>query len=125
MGGPLALDGCHLMWGHNNQPKVVVDSEGGVGEETRLGRNVWGSLSHCLGCRMERQKIEIKKYSVALDGRRLRIYYTTTNQKQVAATEGTMQGRRDEREVRGKHDTIVFGRHYVEWRLKTKIKSLS
>jgi len=66
-----------------------------------------------------------KKYIVALDGRRLTIYYTTTNQKQAAATEGTMKGRRDEREARGKHDTIVFGRHYVEWRLKTKIKSLS
>jgi hypothetical protein len=50
MGGHLALDGRHLMWGHNNQPKVVADSEGGVGEETRPGRNVWGTLSHCLGC---------------------------------------------------------------------------
>jgi len=61
---------------------------------------------------MERQKIEIKKYIVALDGRRLMIYYTTTTQKQAAATEGTMKGRHDEREARGKHDTIVFGRHY-------------
>jgi hypothetical protein len=34
MGGPLALDGCHLMWGHNNQPKVVVGGEGGVRKET-------------------------------------------------------------------------------------------
>ena len=34
MGGPLALDGRRLMGGHNNQPKVVVDGEGGVGEET-------------------------------------------------------------------------------------------
>ena len=108
----MALDGRRLMGGHNNQPKVVVDGEGGVGEEKRPGRNVWGTLSHCLGCRMERQKIEIKKYIVALDGRRLTIYYTTTNQKQAAATEGTMKGRHDEREARGKHDTIVFGRHY-------------
>ncbi len=51
----------------------------------------------------ERQKI---------DGRQLNISHTTTNQKQAAATEGTMKGRRDEREVRGKHDTIVLGRHY-------------
>jgi hypothetical protein len=37
-----------------------------------------------------------------------------------------MKGRRDEREARGKHDTIVFGRHItVEWRLKTKMKLLS
>ncbi len=61
MDGPLALDGRHLMWGHNNQPKVVVDSEGGVGEEMRPGRNVWGTLSHCLGRRMERQKNKNEK----------------------------------------------------------------
>jgi hypothetical protein len=60
MGGPLALDGRHLMWGHNNQPKVAVNSEGGIREETRPGRNVWGTLSHCLGLQMERQKIIIK-----------------------------------------------------------------
>ena len=58
LGGPLALDGRRLLWGHNNQPKVVVNSEGGVGEETQPGRNVWGTLSHCLGRRMERQKIK-------------------------------------------------------------------
>ena len=34
MGGPLALDGRRLMGGHNNPPKVVVDGERGVGEET-------------------------------------------------------------------------------------------
>ena len=41
MGGPLALDGCRLMGGHNNQPEVGVDSERGVGEELGLGQNVW------------------------------------------------------------------------------------
>ena len=71
MFGPLALDGRSLMWGHNNQPKVVVDSEGGVGEETRPGRNVWGTLSHCLGRRMERQKI--KKIKIHCGLRRLPI----------------------------------------------------
>ena len=79
MGKPLALDGRRLMGGHNNQPKVVVNGEGGVGEETRPGRNVWGTLSHCLGCRMEQQKKNI----VALNGRQLEIYYATTNQKQA------------------------------------------
>jgi hypothetical protein len=33
IGGPLALDGHSLMGGHNNQPKVVVNSEEGVREE--------------------------------------------------------------------------------------------
>jgi hypothetical protein len=60
MGGPLALDGRRLMGGHNNQPKVVVDGEEGVGVETRPGQNVWGTLSHCLGRRMEpHKKIQI------------------------------------------------------------------
>jgi hypothetical protein len=30
MGGPLALDGHRLMGGRNNQPKVVINGEGGV-----------------------------------------------------------------------------------------------
>jgi hypothetical protein len=51
-------------------------------------------------------------WALGVDGRRLKILHTTTNQKQAAATEGTMKGRRDEQEARGKHDTIVFGRHY-------------
>ena len=33
----MALDGRRLMGGHNNQPKVGVDSGRGVGEETDRG----------------------------------------------------------------------------------------
>jgi hypothetical protein len=73
----------------------------------------------------ERRKKLRDGLGLAIDGRRSNILHTTTNQKQAAATEGTMKGRRDKQEARGKHDTIVLGRHYVEWRLKTKIKSLS
>ncbi len=51
-------------------------------------------------------------WALAIDGRRLNILHTTTNQKQVATTVGTMKGRRDEQEAWGKHDTIVLGRHY-------------
>jgi hypothetical protein len=51
-------------------------------------------------------------WALGVDGRRLKILHTTTNQKQTTVTEETMKGRRDEREARGKHDTIVFGRHY-------------
>ncbi len=114
MGGPLALDGRRLMGGHNNQPKVVVNSEGGVREETQPGRNVWGALSHCLGRRMEASDKKNREmgWALAIDSRRLKILHTTTNQKQAAVTEGTMKGRRDKREALGKHDTIVFGRHY-------------
>ncbi len=48
-------------------------------------------------------------WALGIDGRRLNILHTTTNQKQAATTEGTMKGRG---EVRGKHDTIVLGRYY-------------
>ena len=51
-------------------------------------------------------------WALAIDGHRWKILHTTTNQNQVAVTEGTMKGRRDEPEARGKHDTINFGRHY-------------
>ncbi len=51
-------------------------------------------------------------WALAIDGRRLKNLHATTNQKQAAAMEGTMKRRCDEQEARGKHDTIVFGRHY-------------
>ncbi len=51
-------------------------------------------------------------WALAIDGHPLNILHTTTNQKQAAALEGIMKGRRNEREARGKHDTIVLGRHY-------------
>ena len=38
---------------------------------------------------------------MALDGRQSAKNHTTTNQKQAAATEGTMEGRHDEREAQG------------------------
>ncbi len=49
MGGPLALDGRRLMGGHNNQPKVGINSGRGIEEERRLGRNVWGGVVSLLG----------------------------------------------------------------------------
>ncbi len=60
----------------------------------------------------EQQKNREMGWALAVDGHRLKNLHTTTNQKQAAATEGTMKGRRDKREARGKHNTIVFGRHY-------------
>jgi len=67
---------------------------------------------------MERQKIKMKKYIVALDGRQTMTSHTTTNPKQAAATEGTMKGRRDEQEAQGKHYAIVLGALLVDRRLK-------
>ena len=44
------------------------------------------------------EKIKNEKYVVAFGGLQAMIFNTTTNQKQASATEGTMEGRRDERE---------------------------
>ncbi len=33
MGGPFTLDGCRLMEGHNNQPKVGINDGMGIEEE--------------------------------------------------------------------------------------------
>ncbi len=49
MGGPLALDGCRLMGGHNNQPKVDNDGGRGIEEERGPGRNMWGGVISLLG----------------------------------------------------------------------------
>jgi hypothetical protein len=37
----MALDGCHLIEGQNNQLKVSGGGRGGIEEEARLGQNVW------------------------------------------------------------------------------------
>ncbi len=51
-------------------------------------------------------------WALAIDGCQLNILHTTTNQKQVAATERIMKGRHNKWEARGKYDTIILGRHY-------------
>ncbi len=47
--------------------------------------------------------------ALAIDGRQSNILHTTTNQKQAAAMEGSMEGRCDKWEAWGKHNTIVSG----------------
>jgi hypothetical protein len=70
-------------------------SPGWGGERGRVHRPiVWGG-------EWNDEKINNKKYVVALDGRQSAKKHTTINQKQSAATEGTTEGRRDEREARG------------------------
>ncbi len=49
MGGPFELDGRRLIRGHNNQPKVSIDSGKGIEEERQLGQNVWGGVISSLG----------------------------------------------------------------------------
>ena len=68
---------------------------------------VWGGKS-------SNEKIYIIKYTAALNGCRSMILNATTNQKLAAATEGSMEGRCDEREARGKRNSIVLGALDVE-----------
>jgi hypothetical protein len=47
-------------------------------------------------------------YTTALDGRQLANQHTTTNQKQAAATEGSMEGICDKWDTWGTCDSIVL-----------------
>ena len=49
------------------------------------------------------------EYMVAFIGRHLANQNTTTNQKQAAATEGSMEGIFDKRDAGGKRDAIILG----------------
>ncbi len=52
-------------------------------------------------------KIMKIKYTVGLIGRQLVDQNTTTNQKQAAATDGSMEGICDKQDAWGKHDAII------------------
>jgi hypothetical protein len=49
------------------------------------------------------------KYTVALIGHQLADQYATTNQKQVATTEGSMEGICNEQDAWGKRNAIILG----------------
>jgi hypothetical protein len=61
------------------------------------------------GVELSDKKEKYIKYTTALNGCRWMILNATTNRKLVAPTEGSMEGRFDEREVRGKCISIVLG----------------
>jgi hypothetical protein len=62
---------------------------------------VWGG-------ELSDKKIYIIKYTAALNGRQSANQHTTTNQKQAAAAEGSMEGICDERDAWGTCDSIVL-----------------
>ncbi len=68
-----------------------------------------GGILPSFGAANKVTKNKKNKYVVALDGHQSAKNHTTTNQKQAAATEGTMKGRRDEREARGSAISLFFG----------------
>ncbi len=57
------------------------------------------TLSHCLGRQMEQRKNNQNKINEN----------TITNQKQVAVTEGSMEGICDKQDAWGKRDAIILG----------------
>jgi hypothetical protein len=76
MGGPFALDGCCLMGGHNNQPKVGIDGGRGIEEE---GWNVWGGVVSLLGVANQRRKKMTMKIRRGLRRPPTNENHTTTN----------------------------------------------
>ena len=53
----MALGGRYLMMTHNNQPKVSIRGTGDVRDEAHRGQSMWGTSFHCLGRKIEQQKI--------------------------------------------------------------------
>jgi hypothetical protein len=92
MGGPFALDGCRLMEGHNNQPKVGIDNGRGIEEERPPGRNVWGGVVSLLGVANQRRKKMTTKIRCGLRWPPKNENHTTTNQKHAGATKEVKEG---------------------------------
>ncbi len=92
MGGSLALDGCRLMEGHNNQPKVGIDGGRGIEEERRPRRNVWGGVVSSLGAANRRSKKRTTKIRCGLRWPPANENHTTTNQKHAGATKEVKEG---------------------------------
>ncbi len=92
IGGPFALDGCCLMGGHNNQPKVGIDGGRGIEEERRLGRNVWGGVVSSLGAANQRRNKTTTKMHCGLRRPPMNENHTTTNQKHAGATKEVKEG---------------------------------
>ena len=109
MGGPLALDGRHLMGGHNNQPKVSINDGRGIEEERRPGRNVWGGVVSSLGAANRRRKKTTTKIRRGLRRPPTNENHTTTNQKHAGATKEVKEGSCDRRGERGGSANRSFG----------------
>ncbi len=82
--------------------------EGALERRRDWGRMCGGCCPIALGVEWSDKKRDMGG-ALAIDGHQSNILHTTTNQKQVATMEGSMEGRCDKWEVRGKHDTIVSG----------------
>ncbi len=70
MGGPLALDGRHLMGDTTTNQKLASTVGGALKRRGDRGGTCGGVLSLCLERRIDKEKKRQRKYVVALDGRR-------------------------------------------------------
>jgi hypothetical protein len=93
---------------HNNQPKTGGRDGGDYGGEARRVGGVGKRRPIVWGGEWNDTKIKNIKYIVALIGPQSANQYTTINQKQAAATEGTMEVRRDEWEAWGSAIPLFF-----------------
>ncbi len=109
MGGPLALDGRHLMGGHNNQPKVGIDGGRGIEEERGPGWNVWGSVVSLLEAANQRRKKTTKKIRRGLRQPPTNENHTPTNQKHAGATKEVKKGSCDRQGEHGGGVNRLFG----------------
>jgi len=89
-------------WENTTTNQKLAFSVGRIlGRACNRGGACWGGFRYRLGAANKVTKKTKNKIRRGLDGRRSAKKHTTTNQKQAAVTEGTMEGRRDEREAWG------------------------
>ncbi len=74
-----------------------------------VGEPVGGHCPVAWGIKQSNAKIIKIQYMVAFICRQLAFQNTTTNQKQVVVTEGSMEGIWDKQDAWGKHDAIILG----------------
>jgi hypothetical protein len=102
MGGPLALDGRHLMGGHNNQPTFGINGGRGIEEERQSGWNVWGGVVSLLGAVNRRRKKMTTKIRCGLRRPPMNENHTTTNLKHAGATKEVKEGSCNRQGERGR-----------------------
>jgi len=84
-------------WENTTNNQKLAFSVGRIlGRARDRGGTCWGGFHYRLGAANKVTKKQNDKIRHGLDGRRSAKKHTTTNQKQAAATEGTMEGRRGE-----------------------------
>ena len=95
---------------HNNQLTVGGCDRGDIEEKARPGWIALGGVVPSFGAtKWNNNKNGDLGGALALGGCRSTIFHTTTNQKEASGMQGSMKGRCNEQEVRGKCNIIVLG----------------